>query len=511
VRLSGVFEYHREMTRLAWALVLLVVGACGDDDDDDTIGPPVDGGPGADGAAGDDAAPGSDGGGGDGDAAVDPVLTDHVTDHGVTWTFAAPALVGQFVTGDFWVIGPVTISAIDPPPANGRNGSVVNLPAVQDRSGFDDRIVQGRFDATLRSEPPIDLATGDRLASSISVDVAGVVPNWLREEDGETSESPVRSVSVLTCLAEPPPADAFRPSYADPTGRLYRLSQVNRALLPRLAPPAAADPALLEEIATRHLRPWIDNLFFAFDAQEETMPMYGREMGRVAGMSSLFLMLELPPDQEDAQERLLVGFLQQGIDLWGLVRAGYPGWQAHGGHGSGRKWPIVLSGMLLGDAEMAAPGATFPEVRFGEDMQTATVADLAPPADQPGWWNDATVVYAGHTGVLDGVAVSDTPGWGPYEHLAPSAWEAELGESYRRCCTSQAWVGEALAAHLVGAEEEWGHDAFFAYVDRWMDPTGDAEYTQAIFDQTGWDYRASWAAQGQGWDDFVEEMWAAYR
>jgi len=59
--------------------------------------------------------------------------------------------------------------------------------------------------------------------------------------------------------------------------------------------------------------------------------------------------------------------------------------------------------------------------------------------------------------------------------------------------------------------QSWDHDAFFAYVDRWMDPTGDAAYTQTIFDMTGWDYRGAWAAQGQAWDALVEEMWAAHR
>jgi hypothetical protein len=144
-------------------------------------------------------------------------------------------------------------------------------------------------------------------------------------------------------------------------------------------------------------------------------------------------------------------------------------------------------------------------------MHTAYVSDLAPPADRPAWWREASVVYTGHQGVRDGVAVSDDPAWGPYEHLAPEMWLDDIGESYRRCCTSIAWVGQALAARLAGAEEAWAHDAFFDYADRWMDPAGDAEYTQAIFDRAGLDFRASWAAQGQAWDPFVEGMWAAYR
>ena len=432
---------------------------------------------------------------------------DRVTDHDVTWTFAEPVTVGRFVTGDYYVVGPVTVTAIDPAPGGGRNGSVLNLPADADHTGFDDRTEGDRYDPALTVAPPIALAPGDSLISSVSLATPGEIDNWLREGAGERSSSPVKSVSVLTCLAEAAPSDAFRPSYADTSGRLYRVSEIDRGLLPRVAPPVAVDTALLEDFATRFGRPWIDNLYFAFDAQVDYMPMYGREVGRSAGIASLLVMMDLPEAQRAAQEELLVGLLQRGIDLWGLVRAGYRGWPAFGGHGSGRKWPIVLAGLLLRDPEMASPTATYPDVQFGEDMHTAFASDLPyGPA-----WNGATVVYTGHLGVWRGAAVSDDPAWGPYEHLAPSMWLDDIGESYRRCCTSLAWVGEALAARMIDAQAEWAHDAFFAYVDRWMDPTGDAEDAQAIYDMSGWDFRADWAAQGQAWDDIVEQMWATYR
>jgi hypothetical protein len=430
-----------------------------------------------------------------------------VSDHGVTWVFSAPVTSGRYVTGDPWIVCPARVVAISPVPGGGRNGSVRNVPPVLDRTAFDDRTEGNRYDPALGVTPPIDLVPGDSLVSSISVTTPGLVENCLSEGNGERSLSPVKSVSVLTCVPEPPPADAFRPSYAGHPRRGYRLGDVNRALLPKLAPHSAFDAATLRAFADRLQRPWVDNLFYAFDAQVDTMPMYGRETGRVAGIASLLLMLDLPPGLRADQERLLVGFLQHGIDLWGLVEAGHPGWYAHGGHGSGRKWPIVFAGLLLGDAAMASPTVTHPGVRFGEDLHTAFASALPyGPA-----WNGAAVVYTGHMGWWDGAPVSSTPGWGPYEHLAPERWESARGESYRRCCTSLAWVGQGLAARLMGAEASWNHPPFFSYVDRWMDPTGDASATQAIFDRTGWDFRASWAAQGQAWDSLVEEMWAAYR
>lgn len=446
------------------------------------------------------------------DTGTTPEMTDTVMDHGVTWTFAEPVLTGRFVTGDPWIVCPATVITIDPVPENGRNGSVLNMPPVDSQSGFDDRVAEGRFDETLRSYPPIDLVVGDRLLSSISVETTLQVENWLREGSGEYSDSPVRSVSVLTCLGEPAPADAFRPSYGDYSLELRRLSELDRTRLAALAPPSAVDQALLDDFAARMPRPWIDTLFFGFDAQVEYMPVYGREVGRATSIASMLVMLELPEEQRAAQERVLIGLVQRGVDLWGLVRAGHPGWSAFGGHGSGRKFPIVFAGILFGDAEMSSPSVAYPATAFGEDMHTAFVGDLAPPADQPVWWNEADVVYTGHQGVLaDGTPVSADPAWGPYEHLPPAMWLSDIGESYRRCCTSIAWVGQALALRLLDAQGLWAHDAFFAYVDRWMDPTGDAEYTAEILTQSGYDFTAAWAAHGLAWDPVVEQMWAAYR
>ena len=63
-----------------------------------------------------------------------------VSKDGITWTFSQPVPVGQFVNGDYYVVGPVTITAIDPAPTKSapyENGSVMNLPTANNKSGFD--------------------------------------------------------------------------------------------------------------------------------------------------------------------------------------------------------------------------------------------------------------------------------------------------------------------------------------------------------------------------------------
>jgi hypothetical protein len=426
-------------------------------------------------------------------------LTDTVTRHGITWQFTEKAKVGQFVNGDFYVVGAAIVASITPKPENGRNGSVLNLPLDQGRSGFDERVAGGRWDPKLGVQVPISMKLRDILLSSISVEKMGDLPCPLRPAD--KALSPVRSVSVLTCVAEPLPPDAFRPSYCDcQEQKIYLARHLRRTLLPRL--PRVGIPFELEngtrftcaDWADRFERPWLDVCFFGFDAASENQPQYGREVGRAAGIASLLLCLDFPPQEK---ERLLINFVQHGIDLWGIVRAGYPGWQAHGGHGSGRKWPIVFAGLLLGDEDMQSPAKKYPNVRFGEDMQTMYGKG----------WTGATALYAGHVGQT---GLAGQVGWGAYEHLPPAEWPAQIGEDYRRCCTSIAWVGQALAARILHAEKAWNHDAFFDYVDRWM-TEDDTPHIAEIKQAKGWDYSAPWERQRQAWDPFVDTLWAKYR
>lgn len=426
-------------------------------------------------------------------------VTDAVSRHGITWRFSERVPVGRFVNGDFYVVGPVTLVDIIPKPEGGRNGSVLNPPLDPGKSGFDDRVAGGRWAPEWRASLPLSMKPGDILISTISVEKMGELPAPLRPAD--RALSPVRSASILTCLAEPVPPDAFRPSYGDyGQPKIYLARHLRRELLPQL--PRAGIPLemengvpfTLDEWADRFERPWLDVCFFGFDAAIEYQPHYGREVGRAVGVASLLLCLDFSPEEK---ERLLVNLVQYGIDLWGLVRAGYPGWPAHGGHGSGRKWPIVFAGLLLGDEAMQSPTKTYPNLKFGEDMQTMY--------DQG--WTGATVVYAGHVG-REGLP--GQPEWGAYEHLPPSQWPGNLGENYRRCCTSVAWVGQALAARLLHAEKAWDHPAFFDYVDRWM-TEDDTAHIEAIKNARGWDYSMPWARQRQAWDPFVEAMWARYR
>jgi hypothetical protein len=399
---------------------------------------------------------------------------------GITWTLSAPAPVGRFVTGDYYVVGPVTVTAVTPAPANGRNGSVKNLPAVDDETGFDSRTQANRYRPQLRVDPPVRLAPGDALVSSISVDRVGATERWLFDH---ATGSPVRTVSILTSVARPQPPDAFRPFYAGRGSPIYYSRNLRRNLLPRLARvPGTPSPA---EYAQHFRRPWVDALFFGFDAPIEYMPDYGREVARAVGNAGLLLTLDYPPRRKEA---LLVYLAQYGIDLWGLVRKGHSGWPAHGGHGSGRKFPIVLAGTLLGNRAMQRP-----RTRFGEDMQTMLGRG----------WTGARALYAGHHGR------EGTRGGGPLRAPTTAGLAGHTGRGlspllHERGLDRRSARGPADPGRARGLESP----RVLAYADRWM-TEDDSAALATITSQTGHDYSS--IRQRRAWDDFVTSMWRRYR
>jgi len=442
-------------------------------------------------------------------------MKDSVSRHGITWTFDKKVTVGRFVTGDWYVVGPVTVVGISPKPVvgdNARNGSVLNM-GVQDKLGIDSRLPRGRFDKSIAASLPIAMKPGDSLLSTISVEKARETPRPFRPSD--KTVSPVKSAAVLTCMDKPQLGDAFRPSFYDKANTVCLANKLRRNLLPsvkrigvggqkkdvlhkrRLA---TWDVTVIGNFVPTFNRPWIDTLFDGFACPVDYQPQYGRETARVVGIATTLLCCDYTAREK---EPLLIGMVQTGIDLWGAVRAGHKGWPAHGGHGNGRKLLIVLAGLMLDDPDMQNPCARYPDLKLSEDMQTMYAKG----------WTGAKAVYAGHVG---SGGMKGKRGWGAYEHLHPRQWAEKLdppnfhGEAYRRCCTAQAWVCEALALRLMGAESIWRHNAFFDYCDRWM-TEDDTEHLKVMKEATGKDFDKPWLRQRQTWDKFVDQMWARYR
>jgi hypothetical protein len=399
---------------------------------------------------------------------------------GITWTFSTETEVGRFANGDWWVVGPVGIVRIDPASttSGGRtiNGSMIDPTAGSNMQGFDSAMYagygSGLYDANLNvarnvsAATPLVLQPGKTLVSTISNATAGAVPQ-------------LKTAAVLTCVASAPAAGSFRPPYVAGAKTIkFNSSQLKYSLLGNLAP-VQSTPSLAS-IERDFERPWIDHAsgwLGRYMHPSDNMPDYGRDMSSEIGVASLMLHLNFTDQQKKA---LLVRFVQLGIDSHGIIEAGARRcWEPDGGHASGRKWPILFAGLVLGDPVMSQIGQN-KAVLFGEDAQTFVVLETS-----PGVYNRG---YGGYTASDVGM-----PEWGIRHATQPSQdkkdWNAD---SYRICCTANCWGGFVLSARIMGQQSAWNHDPLFLYMDRYLQ-----------IETIAW--RRFWDA------GFTSNMWTTYR
>ena len=455
-------------------------------------------------------------------AACSPAASrESVEQYGITWQFDKPHEIGHFVNGDWWVVGPVQIAAMSPPsgPASPeekatsaksiygataliddrrlRNGSMI-VTAPSGNQGYDSRVIS--FDASCTRSIPCLLQPGESLISTISntVEPVETIQTGMKEI-AKTQAMALKTAAVLTCVAAPPPADAFRPPYAGRDKPIYETKNIQWSLLPRLAAvPATPKWDWIERMLQR---PWLDHIdswTLQYTGPSDNQPCYGREFSRLDSMASLMLMLDVPQQQK---EKLMIELLQIGIDFHGLAMSGRE-WFADGGHWNGRKWPIIFASLVLNDPSirefppmkqekaynihvLSDPDGSRPRTVFSEDMQT----------------------YYGSGGdnqsVLWQVCFHTHPR-PPLEIKARADFDKtdRWLDGYRQLC-SGSYVGAALAARLMNATQAWDHDAFFDYVDRWMRP--EEVCTAKIADG------GAQSVLRRTPDLFVEQMWIAYR
>jgi hypothetical protein len=463
--------------------------------------------------------------------------SDHVSQYGITWTFDKPYPVGQFVNGDFWVIGPVTIVGASPAPGPAssqepatssksrygatalvddkrmRNGSMIVLGAYREdgrgsgfgHQGYDSRTPN--YLPQLSVAFPCQLPVNQTLISTISseaFDANGTLstPSVLGEFGIFLSHKKeplaLETAAVLTCLKEAPPADAFRPPYVGTDKPIYQARDIHWELLSNLKPVASTpDWRKMERIFQR---PWLDHLdvwLTQFILPGENGPSYGREVARMSSIASLMLMLDVPHEQKN---KLLIEYIQWGIDLHGVAQMGRS-WFSDGGHWQGRKWPILFASLMLDKPELRSfPAIDLSAPVYGP-IQIKASNDV--PAPTTVFQEDLDTYYG--KGALGQTVlwqmVFHTHLNPPYEEFpaAQMSEDAKRAEAYRPI-NSASWSGVALAAQLMKARAIWDHDAFFDYVDRWMSP--DEKWKTP-----------SWLPKGceHSFDPFLEEMWNAYR
>jgi len=495
---------------------------------------------------------------------------------GITWTFDKNISTdgngdtyqyGTFVNGDYWIMGPANIISITPTPTSSSNGSMID-PVVGNKQGYDSRI--SWYDVTynvgvgISTQSPLTVPAESSLISSAN----------------NSSTAYLRTVSILTVLpanafdslpAGVYPEQCFRPPYAGTDksinhtendldySKLSSLSRAGITNIPTLVQ-TSDTPVQSSSVERMFERAWIDHLA-GFNSRAmhpaENMPDYGRDMAVQIGQAAMMLNLDY---SDQAKNKLLIRFIQLGIDLYGIAagvsQIPYETWGPDGGHQMGRKLPILFAGVILNDSGMKDIGQT--NVVFHEDQMTwyineedverelrvtqcrgyslgasvNTISVYHPEqytylddcyieitagrgSGQRRHITNSTVPRLGGNGVLtvspswttipDSTSYYQLKGYETH-HLGMPEWSISTGGisdrdnpswfADYRPLNGYAWPGFILAAHIMNLKPLWNHDALFDYQDRYYRNTA-----------PGGDY--------YGTPDFInsftKSMWNTYR
>jgi hypothetical protein len=433
-----------------------------------------------------------------------------VDEEGIGWTFDGEYECGQYCNGDWFVVGPVTITAISPGWNGQDHGSMAN-PNRTNGQGFraniedftDSVANKAGYSAALNAGAslPETFAAGTSLISSKTFTDPASHPDI----DVRRGRPMVEAAAVLTVVSQVPPEGSFRPPYGG-TDKAHRWveADLEYAKLPKLALVGSTpDPNTL---AALFARPWVSHPGNPVGARSvhprNNMSYYGREIAIDTNLGALTLCM----DYSDADMRdLLVNYCQVGIDYYGLTKSGmsnhWPvgdiyGYFHNGGHGHGRKLPIIVAGHFLGDGGMV-DYAGDSDIWFQEDDQTFFVTSREVDATQEGDPNDGTVQQI--TASMLGM-----PEWGIRARAQATRTNAWPTSIYRRNDggNGSSYGGMTMAARILGLKEAWNHDALFDYADRYLglvtDPnwpamgnTGLNEHNHEFFRQVWQTYRSS--------------------
>jgi len=450
--------------------------------------------------------------------------TKSIEQYGITWTFADPVEYGQFVNGDYWVVDSgdgVKVTSISPGytthPITGRamNGSMVNPVSMQGYDGYSgygsDYVTATNVGIGISEASPLVLTGNSSLVSTISNLAPGTTGKI-------THVSYVKTAAILTSLTSSPPAGSFRPGMCGRIKPLYNEAKLNKSLLKKLPVPSGQKiSATTLTTYARYLQmPFLDHITgwtgrFLHPSDSGLNNYY---FPQIFADAALMLHLDFTDEEKKA---LLINYVQLGIDFYSFINSGARGWTPEGGFGSGRKWPIIFAGLMLGDDSMKNVGQVSGDYLYSDGHGPGNY-----PANYKSFTEDGQTFYVSQSDVdiTNGIkwdpdkrsapnypyseAMLGMPEWGiryaTDQNKSDSSWNA----MYRTIGTAgPAWAGFSLAARLMEAKGLWNHNAFFDYVDRYMaistgkpDPFGFSVYGDKV------------SGKPQG---FVGAMWEKYR
>jgi hypothetical protein len=420
---------------------------------------------------------------------VTGLMCSSITQFGITWNFDQEYPCGQYVNGDWWVVGPTTISSVSPGWDGEKNGSMLDPVPDSDTQGYDSRLTSYHY----------PYSAGDRVSFPITITPTTikslVSTKGLAVYDTGVSKSAIDAAAVLTIVGSSVPVNTFRPAYVSGTKTSFNTSQVNYGLLPSLPVPGnVIDLSNVMEM------PWLQHGSKVF-GEEVIFPLgdtgnaYPINQAKIISQASVEILLDIPNKNE-----LVNKLIQRGIDDYPVSLQNNDNWIATGGYGNSHKWSILFAGIMLDNDDMKAPAVftdNFPLAhKFAEDGYT--------------YYNSNGDVMFGSEEVLAGLitwptCTSNCMARDPDGILYPE--QMPNGGDYRQI-VSKIWPGEALAMRYLnastGAKDLFNSPAFFDYVDDWVNDQ------PSWYDSSTAYYKDIYGYGGDG-SGFMTDMWNLYR
>ncbi len=390
------------------------------------------------------------------------------TANDITFRFAEAYSCGAYVTGEFFVVaknGTAQITGISPNASGGRHGVDVN-PSPNGPQRWDSRLADYAAPTAL----PYAAPPGSSVVKYVSDNPAGGC-------DGSADEKSCgRFAAVVTVVSAPPaePSQTFRPPFVGTYKPALSAKQLQTQLLSRLPAGDCTGPSLRTALAwTAHLRLDYTSHSVTCDLMppEDAVPG-GRPWSTDiwANDTDVYGWLHLAnvcatspcsPEQDLAAKRpVLVGFVQHGIDIWGVNKTGASLFRGGGGNGGGKLFAYAFAAAMLPHPELVTDLSRVSANHFFESAsyylgRNGVALWGQPTGSEREYWNDfasrSTRTIRDPYGFIDG-------------GFEPGGWYQDN--------TAKPTQYSALLMRLMPAlQSAWpvNKQAILAYADRWVE------------------------------------------
>jgi hypothetical protein len=292
--------------------------------------------------------------------------------------------------------------------------------------------------------------------------------------------SVIQYAAVLTIVSAPvgSSSDVFRPGYFGTAGKAFYSvpSAATVSGLPAAVHTPVGVPSLagfsIASVASRYQGVQLDhNGGFRGRTLHpiDNMQDYGAEIATDNAIHLLRLLLSDFDFSNSTHKQALINYLQMAIDLKSMAANGVS-WGADGGHGNGRKLPLLFAHKVFGGTDfsnaIAASGFSEDQQIFRSGVTGEVLFGRA--GTEPEYWRTTR----GALGELAPGGAKDIRDF--YGRVDGGGYQAGTLSEYQGCCTSKPWKYTVLALYLLGLETPPvslplpATNNLVEYVERWV-------------------------------------------